>query len=66
MKGRMPKILEQNDSCSQKNRTESEDYAGVQTFIGITENNLTEVYFTKDDLLERILLPANQNKAYNI
>ena len=64
MKGRMQKISAQNDSCPQKNRTESEGYVGVQTFIGITENNFTEVHFTKDDLLERILLPANLNKAY--
>jgi Retron-type reverse transcriptase len=32
--------------------------------MGITENNLTEVHFTKDDLLERILSPDNLNKAY--
>ena len=64
MKGRMQKISAVNDSCPQKNRTESEGYVGVQTFIGITENNLTEVHFTKDDLLERILSPANLNKAY--
>ena len=37
MKGRMQKISATNDSCLQKNRTESEGYAGVQTFIGITE-----------------------------
>lgn len=64
MKGRMQKISAVNDSCPQKNRTESEGYVGVQTFMGITENNLTEVHFTKDDLLERILSPANLNKAY--
>lgn len=64
MKGRMQKISAVNDSCPQKNRTESEGYVGVQTFIGITENNLTEVHFTKDDLLEGILSPANLNKAY--
>ena len=36
----------------------------MQTFIGITENNLTEVRFTQDDLLEQILPPHNLNKAY--
>jgi hypothetical protein len=30
---------------------ESECYAGVQTFMGITENHLAEVQFTKEDLL---------------
>lgn len=32
--------------------------------MGITENNLTEVQFAKEDLLERILSAANLNKAY--
>ena len=60
----MQKISSQSDSCPQKNRTESERYEGVQTFIGITENHLTEVLFTKEDLLERILSPTNMNLAY--
>jgi len=64
MKGRMQKISSQNDNCPQKNRTESDCYAGVQTFMGITENHLTEVQFTKEDLLERILSPPNMNLAY--
>lgn len=60
----MQKISKLSDSCPQKDRTESESYAGVQTFMGITENNLTEVQFAKEDLLERILSAANLNKAY--
>lgn len=64
MKERMQKISAQNDNCPQKSRTASEDYVGVQTFIGITENNLMEVHFTKDALMERILSPGNMNKAY--
>jgi len=60
----MQKISTLSDSCLQKDRTESESYAGVQTFMGITENNLTEVQFAKEDLLERILSAANLNKAY--
>lgn len=60
----MQKISAQNDNCLEKNRTASEGYQGVQTFIGIIENNLTEVRFTKDDLLEQILSPTNMNKAY--
>ncbi len=64
MKERMQKISTLSDSCPQKDRTESESYTGVQTFMGITENNLTEVQFAKEDLLERILSAANLNKAY--
>lgn len=36
----------------------------MQTFIGITEHHLTEVHFTRDDLLEQILSPTNLNQAY--
>ncbi|HCC51417.1 MAG TPA: group II intron reverse transcriptase/maturase [Porphyromonadaceae bacterium] len=64
MRGRMQKISTISDSWHEKNRTESECYRGVQTFIGITENNLTEVQFTQDNLLEQILSPHNLNKAY--
>lgn len=64
MKERMQKISTKSDNCHEKNRTESEGYRGVQTFIGITENNLTEVHFTQDNLLEQILSPHNLNRAY--
>lgn len=60
----MQKISTSSDSCHEKNRPESEGYRGVQTFIGITENHLTEVRFTQDNLLEQILSPHNLNKAY--
>lgn len=64
MKERMQKISTTSDNWLENSRTESKGYRGVQTFIGITENHLTEVLFTKDDLLERILSPYNMNKAY--
>lgn len=64
MKGRMQKISTGSDNLPQKDRTESESYVGVQTFMGITENHLTEVQFAKEDLLERILSPFNMNQAY--
>jgi hypothetical protein len=64
MKERMQKISTKSDSWPQNDRTESDSYAGVQTFIGITENHLTEVQFSKEDLLERILSPSNMNLAY--
>lgn len=60
----MQKISTLSDNCRQKDRTESESYAGVQTFIGITENHLVEAQFTQDALLERIVSPANMNRAY--
>lgn len=64
MKERMQKISTQSDNWLENNRTASEGYRGVQTFIGITKNNLTEVPFTQDELLEQILSPSNLNRAY--
>jgi hypothetical protein len=60
----MQKISTGSDSCHEKNRPESEGYRGVQTFIGITESNLTEVCFTPDGLLEQMLSPQHMNKDY--
>lgn len=64
MKEGMPKISTRSDSCPQHIRTESKDNVGAQTFMGITENNLVEVHFVKENLLERILSPSNMNLAY--
>ena len=64
MKERMQKISTKSDNYPQKNRTAPEGYVGVQTFIGITENNLMEVSLKRDDLFEQMLSPANLNKAY--
>jgi group II intron reverse transcriptase/maturase len=63
MKGRMQKIFEEKTS-PQKNRTESEDYVGGQTFMWITEKNLTENDRLGYGMLEYILSPANLNAAY--
>ncbi len=62
MKGGVPKIWV--DGYRQKDVTEFERYTGVQTFIWMTKNHLTEVSFTKDDLLERIVSPISMNLAY--
>lgn len=62
MKGRTQKISE--DTYQQKARAELEGYVGGQTFMGITENNLTNVDLPKDGLLEQILSPLNLNAAY--
>jgi retron-type reverse transcriptase len=63
MKGRKQKIFEEK-TCPQKNRTESEGYVGGQTFMGITENNLTDDDKDGYGLLELILSPNNLNAAY--
>jgi group II intron reverse transcriptase/maturase len=62
MKGRKQKISQ--DSYLQNNRAEPEDYVGVQTFMWITENNLTSIEQTGYGMLEQILSPANLNAAY--
>jgi len=62
MKGRKQKISK--DTYLQRYRAEPEWYAGGQTFIGITENNFTNVEQPKYGLLEQILSPANLNQAF--
>lgn len=62
MKGRKQKISQ--DSYLQNDRAEPEDYVGVQTFMWITENNLTSMEQTGYGMLEQILSPANLNAAY--
>lgn len=62
MKGRKQKISK--DTCLQKDRAEPEGYAGGQTFLWITENNLTNTDQPRYGLLEQILSPANLNQAF--
>ena len=62
MKGRKQKISK--DTCLQKSRAEPEGYAGGQTFIWMTENNLTNADKPEYGLLEQILSPANLNRAF--
>ena len=64
MKERMQKTLAEVKGCPQKDRTESEGYVGVQTFMWICEDNIVEVPFDKEHLLERIISPDNLRKAY--
>jgi group II intron reverse transcriptase/maturase len=64
MKEREQKIFGQSKTCPQKNRTESDGYAGGQTFMWITENNLTDNDPVGYGLLEFILSPSNLNAAY--
>ena len=48
----------------QKNRTESEGYEGVQTYMDMKDGGLIAVQPRKDDLMSRILSPDNLNRAY--
>ncbi len=62
MKGGKQKISK--DTCLQNSRAEPEGYAGGQTYIRMTENNLTNADKPEYGLLEQILSPANLNRAY--
>lgn len=63
MEERMQKILS-TKTWPQKDRTESEGYVGGQTYMGITENNLTNNHSVGYGLLEFIVSPTNLNAAY--
>lgn len=62
MKGRKQKIPQ--GTWLQNDRAEPDSYAGGQTFMWITENNLTGKNQSGHGLLEFILSPANLNEAY--
>ena len=64
MKERMQKTLSQVNGCPQRDRSETEWYGGVQTFMWMCEDNIVEVPFNKEHLFEQILSPANLNRAY--
>ena len=66
MKERMQKTLSQVNDCPQRDRSETEWYGGVQTFMWMCEDNIVEVPFDKEHLLEIILSPLNLNKAYKV
>jgi len=65
MKERKQKIFASSKTCPRKDRTASDGYVEGQTFIWITENNLTtNDYRLGNGLLEHILSSANLNSAY--
>lgn len=64
MKGRMQKIFGRPETCPRKDRTASEGYVGGQTFMWMTENNLTSNNLSSYGLLEFIVSPSNLNAAY--
>src|SRR5690606_2569801 len=51
-------------AAHKRSRTASEGYVGGQTFLWITENNLTDTNQLENGLLELIVSPSNLNKAY--
>ena len=62
MKGRKQKISQ--DNCLEKVRAELGEYQEAQTFMWITENNITNLNQSNTGLLEQILSPTNLNSAY--
>lgn len=65
MKERKQKIFVSSKTSPQKDRTASDGYVEGQTFMWITENNLTSNdYCLGNGLLEHILSPSNLNSAY--
>ena len=63
-KGRMQKTMAQANDYPRRDRSETEWYEGVQTFMWIHEDNIVEVPFDKEHVLEQILSPENLNRAY--
>ena len=55
MKERMQNTLSQVNGCPQRDRSETEWYGGVQTFMWMCEDNIVEVPFDKEHLIEQIL-----------
>lgn len=64
MKERMQNTLSEVKGYPRKDRTESEGYGGAQTFMWICADNIVEVPFDKEHLLECVLSPENLYKAY--
>ena len=64
MKGRMQKTSAEANDFPQRDRSATEWYEGVQTFMWMYEDNIVEVPFDKEHLLELVLSPDNLNKAY--
>ncbi len=64
MKGRMQKTSAEANDFPQRDRSATEWYEGVQTFMWMYEDNIVEVPFDKEHLLDIVLSPDNLNKAY--
>lgn len=64
MKERKQKTPIVIEACPQENRAEPQGNVEGQTFMWITENNITDTDPTQYGMLEHILSPANLNRAY--
>ena len=60
----MTEEMQKREGFLLMNRTESEEYAGVQTVIGISHDSFLEVNLSSEMLLETILSRVNLNMAY--
>ena len=60
----MTEEMQKTKGYLQRDRTESEEYAGVQTVIGISHESLVEVNLSSEMLLETIMSRGNMNAAY--
>lgn len=60
----MQKTSARANDCPQRDRSATERYEGVRTFMWICEDNFAEVPFDKAHLQELILSPDNLNCAY--
>ena len=63
MKEREQKTAEQTADHLQGDRLEAKGLEGVQTFMGITEDELVEVQIDEEHLLELIVSPYNISRA---
>lgn len=55
MKERMQKTLSQVNDCPQRDRSETEWYGGVQTFMWMCEDNIVEVPLTRNTFSSKSL-----------
>ena len=61
----MQKTSSSAHGCPQRDRTASEGYVGVQTYMEIVEGSLVESHFGVNDLMEQIIDLPNLRAAYN-
>ena len=60
----MTEEMQKTKGCLLRDRTESEEYTGVQTVIDISHESLVEVNLSSEMLLETIVSRVNMNAAY--